>query len=204
MAYTRTWDSTTPTATSQLSAGDDAIRALKVDIEERLSALLEDIDADPPSLQSDIVGTIGSKTGKQIIIGPHAFVPVADDDNTSWEAAYVAIDDGPNFTIRASVVLPIGVTVTKIEMLGDKNTADGITCVLKGAGFSAAPSAPANKHTALSRTAAGVGIEATGTLAIAVVADELLFLEVAGDVNGNARLYGVRITYDASDATETL
>lgn len=204
MAFTRTWDSTTPTATSQLSSGDDAIRALKVDVEERLSSLVVDIDADPLELSEDAVGSIGAKTGKQIIIGPHSFQAVDDDDNVSWQAQYVQLDDGPNVTVRAPVILPIGVTITKVELLGDKNTANQISCVLKGAGFSAAPSAPAAKHTALTRTAAGAGIETSGTLSIAVVADELLFVEVAGDTNGNARLYGVRLTYDAGDATETL
>lgn len=204
MAYTRTWDSTTPTATSQLSAGDDAIRALKVDLEERLSSIVDDIDADPMVLAETAVGSIGAKTGKAIIIGPHAFSPVADDDNVSWQAQYVQLDDGPNVTVRAPLLLPIGAVITKVELLGDKNTANQITCVVRGAGFSASPSAPADKHTALTRTAAGAGIETSGTLSIAVVADELLFIEVAGDTNGNARLYGVRITYDVSDATETL
>lgn len=204
MAYTRTWDSTTPTATSQLSAGDDAIRALKVDVEERLSSLVDDIDDDPLALKSTAVGSIGAKTGKQIIIGPHAFTPVADDDNTSWQAAYVQIDDGPNVTLRAPVILPIGAVITKVELLADKNTANQVTGVLRGAGFSATPSAPADKHTALTRTAAGAGIETSGTLSIDVVADELLFVEVAGDTAGNARVYGVRITYDVSNATETL
>lgn len=204
MAFTRDWDSTTPTATSQLSAGDDAIRALKVDIEERLSSIVEDIDADPMVLSEDAVGSIGAKTGKAIIIGPHAFMPVDDDDNVSWQAQYVQLDDGPNVTIRAPLLLPIGAVITKVELLGDKNTADQITCVVKGAGFSSSPSAPTSKHTALTRTAAGAGIETSGTLSIDVIADELLFIEVAGDTNGNARLYGVRITYDVSDATETL
>lgn len=36
MAHTRTWDNTTPTGGSNLSAGDDAIRNFKVDTDERM------------------------------------------------------------------------------------------------------------------------------------------------------------------------
>lgn len=204
MAYTRNWDNTSPAGGSQLSAGDDAIRAMKVDLDERLSSVFEDIDVDPLALKSTAVGSIGAATGKQIILGPHEFAPAQDDDNIAWGADYVTFDNGPNVVMRAPVILPIGVTITLIELLADKSTATQISAVLRGKGFTGTPAAAADKHSAIVRTAAGVGIDSSGALTIAVVADEMLFMEVTGAIGGNARLYGVRITYDASSAAETL
>src|SRR4051812_3650311 len=96
MAYTQTWDAAynnTPAGGAQLSGGDDSIRNLKRDLYERLTKIMTDINADPPTLLASVLGTIGAQTNRFMLFGPHIFEGRNDEDDTVHQDAYYGHKD---------------------------------------------------------------------------------------------------------------
>lgn len=207
MVFTRNWDSTTPAGSAQISAGDDAIRALKVDLEERMASVFEDIDADPLVLKASVIGAIGAAT-KKLVISGSLFQPVDDEDDVSYQGRSMVSDDGGSRELFAAVQLPVGVTITEIEVLWNKRTLSGIQCTLVEVEF--ATTLAETDVAVVTNTTAGVQLTDTGGMApYEVTADTYLYLVVEPTTAGlldsdRFTLYGVRLTYEASNATETI
>lgn len=205
MAYARTWDSTTPQGTAQISLGDDAIRALKEDLQARLLTLVTDLDLDPLVLKPTVVGSIGSKT-KQLVIPPEAFVPTEDDDDITYFDTYVQSDNSGDREMKAPVILPPGVIITEIEFVWNRQSMTGIVGELFGVGFDTGVSLGA-AIASISTTAAGPQLTSTGTISHEVSADRVYKIRIKpSEVLTLSRIviYGVRITYECGDASETL
>jgi hypothetical protein len=197
MAYTRNWDSTTPAGSAQLSAGDDAIRALKEDLEERFATLVDDIDADPWVLKEDQVGTIGSKVGKTLTLGPHILQPRQDEHDIEYQLNYVQFDGTE--TQQGTFQLPPDVTITGFEAFVDPFSGVTVTVTLYKTNITTGVVADI---AAVTRSSAGIGPTSDpGVLAEVVHADQAYCIKMVG--NG-CRAYGFRITYDTPDARNTI
>src|SRR4051812_30977592 len=130
MAYTQTWDAAynaTPAGGAQLSGGDDAIRDLKRDLYERLTKILADINADPPTLLASVLGTIGAQTNRIMSFGPHTFDAVNDNDDTDHQSSYLGMNS-TGLTFNGSIYLPHGITIMKLEASMDKQAAADCSC----------------------------------------------------------------------------
>ena len=206
MAYSRSWDITSPAGSGQVSGGDDAIRAMKEDIEERLESIFEDIDDDPLEFKPSVIGSIGAKTGKTLIIPAEAFTPTEDDDDVTWFDQYVQSDNSGDREMKAPVILPPGVTITKIEFLWNKQTLAGLRGELLSVDFDTGV-ALNTVAGPFDETGAGVVLTDSGAMSYVIDPDLIYKIRIKPTSLVTADrvvIYGVRITYDASDATETL
>lgn len=207
MAYTRNWDNTSPAGSAQISGGDNAIRAMKEDIDERLSSVFEDIDADPLVLKSTVVGSIGAGTKKMVISGGF-FQPSADEDDTSYQGRSMVSDNSGDRQLFAPVLLPVGAMITEVEVLWDKRTLSGVQCTLRVVDFDTALGEA--DVVQIINTTAGVQLTPTGGMApYEVLADTYLYIvtepTTAGLLDADRyTLYGVRITYTVDSVAETL
>lgn len=132
MAYTDTWDAAfnlTPAGGAQISGGDDAIRQLKLAIFERLSDILVDINADPPSLNIAILGTIGALVDVPMLFGPHILEATNDEDDARHNDENFQLTD-PGLTARGSLYLPHGITIKKLEASMDRGLGSDCSCEL--------------------------------------------------------------------------
>lgn len=132
MAYTQTWDpayNATPAGAAQLSGGDDSIRNLKRELYERLLTLVNDINADPLTLQSATLGTIGAHTGHVMVFGGNIFEAVNDDDDTRHEdSGFEHQDNGQ--TSYANLYLPNGITIQKLQASMDRSLSPDVSLEL--------------------------------------------------------------------------
>jgi hypothetical protein len=132
MAYTDTWDAAfnnAPAGGAQISGGDDAIRQTRLAVFERLSDILVDINADPPTLNSAILGTIGAVTSRVMAFGPHILEATNDEDDTRHEdTGYKHNDNG--LTSVGSLYFPDGVTIQKVQASMDRSLSPDVTLEL--------------------------------------------------------------------------
>lgn len=207
MAYTRNWDIASPAGSAQISGGDDAIRAMKEDIEERIESIFEDIDADPLEFKPSVIGAIGSKTGKTMIIPSTAFVAEEDEDDYTYFDQYMQSDNSGSRVLKAPLILPPGVIITEIEYLWNRDGAlAGQRGELYGMDFDTGVALNAAISTT-EETNAGIQLTSSGAMSHEVDPDRVYFirLEPTSIISGGRLIiYGVRVTYDCGDATETL
>lgn len=131
MAYTDVWNpafNATPAGSAQLSGGDDSIRQFKLAVYERLTKMLVDINADPPTLIASIIGTIGAQTNRPMLFGPNIFEARNDEDDATHQNPYFQLTD-PGLTGQASLYLPHGITIKKLEAAMDRGL--GTDCSLE-------------------------------------------------------------------------
>lgn len=100
MAYTRTWDETTPAGSSDADLLDDFMRNYKTDIRERVAALfgmnLTQFSADPIQPQ----GLNWSLVSALKVIGPSTSSTWRNNANS---ADNMVLDDAGNLTLRADI-----------------------------------------------------------------------------------------------------
>jgi len=208
MPYTNAvFDPAAPVGSSQLSAGDNAIRAAKLDIKERMETLVEDFDANPLALIAGLVGTIGAVAGKKMLIASDAFVPEEDQDDWTYFNDYVQTDDSGTRVLKAPVILPPGAIITEIEYLWTRDGAlTGQYGVLCATDFDVATAF--NELFFVEEAGAGVKLTSTGATSILIEDNKLYKILVrplvAGALIGRVQLFGVRITYDTPSAEVTL
>lgn len=108
MAFTRALDDTRPNgALVDASQIDDEIRAARVDYHQRLSALFEDPDIDPPVIKSQASLRVNSLTGKVRYDGS-----LAGDTYTYESAANVLDDVVGNVNVFRRTALGVSVSGT--------------------------------------------------------------------------------------------
>jgi hypothetical protein len=191
MSYTRTWDDTIPAGTAQASSIDDSIRALRVDIHERMDEVFNDWLNGPLTLKSS---ALGPSTSKTLILDPHGgnFQTDLSSGNLVYEDEYVqSPGTGPAFKIP--FILPVGSTITKIQYYGERVDASAWQAQCKKCGLNLSPVAE-NLHSPLETSNTGVQMVDTGTISVAILADTKYFLQWNGD--GIYRAYGAKIFYD--------
>lgn len=197
MAYTNPWNGAAPTDNDLAASIDDLFRSLKVDFHERMNVIFEDWTADPLVPKQS---AFGAKTGKVLLLSGLAFRFELGDtiDMTDTGIRYTS-GSGPG---RAALVLPNGVTITKIEWLVTNEDTGQLDCELLSFDFSVALT-PATESS-LSTTASGTQIVDSGAINIVTVPTKMYLLRI--DKSGGAQftIRGVKVTYDTPDSTATL
>ena len=189
MAYTRNLDDTIPLGSAQVSGGDDALRALAKDLKERLTSTFVDPNADPMVIKST---SLPATTGGILIIPGTALQPHFDDDDIEYHEDYWRSDNNANFYATAGFWLPAGYKITLIEVLGDKAAAANFDTKLWIVDFT---TGVPTLVTTVNRSAAGIGISASGALSQNTGNDKFFNIQVVATGGGNFRVYGFRITY---------
>lgn len=204
MAHTNPWNVTDPPGTEQAKNIDNHIRKLRVDVGDRATDIVVDVLADPWQLKPDAQAPV---VDKQLLI---AF---ADFKTTTIgkEAVYTvgrlyAFTDTDG--LYAAVPVPVGCTITKIEVLADVGDASDVTWTFYNRSFAAGGARPAsttaqNSLATLVTAGAGVKNMASGVLAIVVSAAFVYYLgiEAGGPAGNSFDLYGARITYTSPNAS---
>lgn len=132
MAFTDTWDAAfnnAPAGSAQISGGDDAIRQTRLAVFERLAAILDDPNVDPPTIKTAVLGTLGAQTGVVMAFGPHMMDAVNDEDDTRHEVDGFEHQD-TGLTSFGSLYLPSGITIQKLQASMDKSLSANCTCTL--------------------------------------------------------------------------
>ena len=195
MPYTNAWSNVIPAGTILARQLDDHIRQVRLDVAERMADLVEDWTADPVVPKEIWKGAV---TGKKLIV-PAAFGMI--DTN----AALDVIENGAGIQNSASqfvipLPLPLGVTVTLVELLADRRSNASITWDLYVKSFSGAA---AVSQASVLHNIAGDVISATGVLALVTDADSWMYVLV--NTSGAAKdIYAARVTYNTPDARNTI
>lgn len=208
MPFSDAWNDTDPPGSELAKNIDDHIRKLRLQIDERMEAMLvEDWAADPLAYLDAVSG---KKTGKQILIPFGAFLygttgstSKGVEMHTSYVETYV--DTGP---MIAPVILPPGVTVTLVELMADKGDTTSVSWQFSYRLFSAGGSTDDENVIDAGTTfsTAGIQIKATGALTEVIAANTLYWIRVsATGSSGQAYdLFGARITYDTPAHLNTI
>ena len=125
MPYTRAWSNTIPAGTRAAGEIDDAIRELRVDIQQRMDeALVDDWFDDPVVAKSGVGGTV---TNRVLVIPPHILMSVGGltsvEANASISGSVVVSDQAfGGFAIPAGYVVKLfevgynGLTVSTLTI----------------------------------------------------------------------------------------
>lgn len=210
MSYTRNFDVTAPPGSELAKNIDNQIRNFRTDVKERLDTILrtvespatgEKIDQDPLQLLKEITGEVTSKK-MNIAFGAFAASSIGkeyyyDDDKL------IAFTDTD--VLVAPLILPIGVIVTKVELLADKSSAGTITWKVKWRPFGAGTTQTAET---VVHTAVGLSVSFTtiNPLINGVNENNTYWMAIEGTgTAGNAfYIYGARVTYDTPSSKNTL
>lgn len=188
MPYTNPWDVTRPPGTTPARNIDDEIRALRLDIEERLEDILvKDFSEDPLELQDEFEGKFEDKV---VLLAHTAF----NGSNTiDWN-----IDGYLRFgatAVSAPIVLAPTAVIKKVELLVFRALSGTGTLRLRSREFSAGDSTTVHLTTTLGFSVGAFGIgEISGEVTIA--SNRMYMVELASSQANAFRIYGARITYD--------
>jgi hypothetical protein len=204
MAHTNAWNVTDPPGTEQAKNIDNHIRKLRVDIGDRLADLVVDVMADPLKLKADAQDPV---VDKKLLIPFTSFIARSDEKEYVLEPGrtYAFVDTGP---LMATVGVPVGCTITKIELMGDVGDATQIIWNFYARSFAAGGTRPASV-TAMVSLANGtingpsaVKLSDSGVIAVLVDAAQMYYLHVecTGPIGNSFDLYGARVTYTSPSA----
>lgn len=211
MAYTNTWNNNSPPGTQAANTADDELRKLRLDITERMNALVTDWLADPIVPLSSLSG---AADGLYLLFGPHIFHPnsveVASDSLVAAAVhpyhlnvhEYYQNTDAGGFDAWANIIVPVGVTITEFAAGMDINGGASASCafyksvITTGATAAVCPT--------VVRTAAGVGL-ATSAAFSEVTDDHTVYgIRFFCPVGDQARFYGCRIKYNRADVRSAI
>lgn len=196
MAYTNTWNTTSPAGSVAAKLIDDHIRQLRLDLQERMLALVVNMTDDPVIVLDAVRGV---KTGKKLIISASEFYCEPETEVT-YAGLYADVNSAAG-VLRAPFSLPSGVSIKKIRWLLDNNDTAVLTVTLKSSPFSvAAAVTTANTQT---KATTGLEIKDSGAISIAVNGTDYYWLEADKSSGASFRLYAVEITYDTPDSRST-
>lgn len=203
MPFTRPFSVSNIPGTTLAKQIDEEFRASKLELLERFNAtLFVDFAADPLVLKDSLAGKV---VGKQLLIPHNDFKErIGGPKRPEINELFTAIFEDTG-TMQASVVLPPGVTITKVEFLVDRGQIDIIHWALDRLDFDLTPS-----KTAISLgdfSTAGVQIIDSGAIAHVVQNNSYyqLTLETTSSANVDSfLLYAARITYDTPSHLNTI
>lgn len=196
MPYSVAWDEATPTNATDSDLIDDQFRSLKVSLRERFEdVLIVDWDADPIVLKA---GVSGAKS-KTLVIGPYQF---SQEDNSDYvqNDEYIRSTTGSNKWFRASPQMPVGVTITALQVMIDaggvpSNIVFGVTP------FDDATTGLTSLVSTTSSVSGKTEVEYSG-LSHTVNEDDQILIKIS--LNSLQSLYGCRILYDSPDSGATI
>lgn len=198
MAYTNAWVTNVPAGGDPAKTADDHLRRLRLDLDERLSEIFVDFDADPVVLKDAI---LGKKTSKYLVV-PHSAMVGVNTYITDGTAEVLG-SAGPAYL---PIILPPGVTIKEIEFRVDRGAAVNVAITMRRRQINAV-AAEATFATDIVTAVAGPHVVTTLT------ADPALAHVVSADFQYYARLdYGgaaagyfhaMRIKYDTPSSLVT-
>lgn len=190
MAYTRNLNSGVPLGSAQVSGGDDSIRALALDLQERLVATFVDPNADPMVIKDT---SLPAAAGGILIIPGTALQPAHDEDDVEYHEDFYRADNNVGSFATAGFWLPAGNRITLIEVLADKFAAASFDTKLWAVDFT---TGVASLITTVNHATAGIGVTPSGALAELTGNDKFFQIQVeAGGAAGFFNVYAFRITY---------
>lgn len=200
MPYTDPWNTTDPAGSVAANTIDTEIQKLRLQLQERVFAALFDTPytADPLVLKDDILGS----TTKTIIIGAYGGNSHEDEDDLTAEEGYLSIDQ--NEPYRQKIIMPVGVTITQVECLVDKQLQTSVAFDLFRGTFTTSPAA--SSVASGSTSSAGAVIITDSALSILVGANDWFYIKVLSSGSASftrSRFYGTRITYTVPDSRNT-
>lgn len=203
MPYADLWNVTDPAGTDLAENIDDHIRKLRRQIQERLNGVVVvDWAADPVVLTDLALGIPAAP--KKLLISAPEFQGLGGMIFIAGSGLYRLLNN--NQLQIASLTLPPGANVTKVEILVHRDSATSIDWYFGKTSFNLAP--VITTLASGNRSTAGVGIIDTGTIGVdgeVISADAMYHIAVnANSSIGPGRLYGARVTYTITDGRITL
>lgn len=203
MAYSNQWSETEYPGSTQARDIDDKARLTALAIEERMETfLVKDWRADPVEPQDSLIGKV---TGKYLFVGCTQF--------RELNGSLKAVELNPNFLavfrgsarVMAHVHLPPGTVIKMLEILVNRGDVTNYTWRMISVDFTAAPAEVVEFNDAAVATA-GLHVRSSGVVNITVANNKMYYLDLdtagAADIN-SMFLYGVRVTYDAANSSQT-
>lgn len=189
MAKSYEWTNDEPQPTGLVANGDDAIRRLRLEIQERMSDIAN-WTADPVTL----LDSIFAQTGKILVVHGTAFK--TNVDTASYDESGISLVSGTSPLI-APISLPVGATVTGIRFLVTSGDAATLDVYFMGMNFDSPVSAT---------TLAGFSTSTSGTqfvgqssgAEIPIVGTRAYFARVIKSSGASFSVHGVEITYSTA------
>ncbi len=202
MAKSFPWSTTVPSGSEQAMTADDHFRRLRLELGERIGDFVVDFAADPVVLKPDALGKV---TGKTMLIHSSQFVVEPGEDATfEYGESGVTISNNANPT-RAPLILPIGVTLNRIEWL--VTNGDSAQLVVKIGAISFAVGAANSTVNIMNTTVTGAQIvdsQVSAPFTRTINGNEMLYLSIDKGSGAEFVLHGVRVTYDTPVVGATL
>lgn len=195
MPYSSVWNATRPAGSVAAKNIDDEIRILRLQLQERLNdVLVQDMTADPLVLKDNIKGL---KLGLQRLVPFSSFLNdlhARENDMTTTGQLNGFCGSGPWI---ASLAIPPGCVIVKVEWLVDKHDATSLAMELRHRAFTNAPAA-AIVDNVTNQAATGNNIVSSVDLNITVSGDAYYYLAITGaGPSGNSFIiYGARVTFN--------
>ena len=199
MAYTNAWLNTIPLGGASASTIDDALRQLRLDINERLLTILTSgFDDDPWEL--DVSG-IGAQDGVNIYFSHQLCHGHEDDDDLYWYDDYFESDDNQDYPVYMPIALPAGATLTDFDIVMDIHNSSQVSVDLRRVLFAGGTSSTSVSSQNI--TATGVIVHAIIDGASHTVGDGAYYLKLNNATgSGQYRVYGARATINVSGLSQ--
>lgn len=201
MAYTNEWDTTSPPGGELAKKIDDHIRRLRLDLHERFNTLLKDdgMNEDPIVLKDELIGKVATK---KLLIPPWSFQNTVGGQKYFDNRVQPSAVDAP---LYASVVLPSGVTITRVDIVFDLNATASLTWSLQRVSYDFSAPGAAEILLAVNENQQGRRAGVADNLNIAVT-DEYVYAVVvdSNNTSQDLRIYGMRVWYSCPDSRFTL
>ena len=196
--YTNVWSDIQPSDTELANTLGADLRKLRLDIRERMNALVVDWTADPVvTLANDPTIVF------QRVIPACAFASNQNAQSNTMLDGKVQIS-APGVLYYAPIdFVPIGGTIQLVEYLLDRGTATHINCQLCRMPFSVTPDA-VTVIDAIDVSAAGKAIHPSAVLSHEVDAGFQYFLKLQVTTVGSGWIYAARVSYGATGSTPNL
>lgn len=205
MAYSETWANLKNIAGATPSNQiDDKFRARFLGVEERMNEIFVDFTTDPVVLKDSILGKV---TGKVLVIPHNMFTERVS-------VGSLLADRSEGFThapkdagvMDAPIMLPPGVTITRVETLIQIGAGVSITWEVFDFDFRISP-APV-KSTLIGPTVfstAGFQFLDSGVVALTIDGQHTYYISLdVTSVSGDVNIYGTRITYNTPSSQQTI
>ncbi|MBA2704139.1 MAG: hypothetical protein H0U60_09835 [Blastocatellia bacterium] len=205
MPYTNPWSDIIPDGAANANTVDDAIRQLRLDVHERMNAVVADWTTDP------VVPIGGSGSGTGVKVGKVLFLPFAQ-----WSMLNNAYSDpaagNERFLYVAAGVeawcpvnLPPDVTIRQIDLMFYRDTLNTTTLSLRRRMFTTAIVA-VDTQVAIAVSPAAFYMQILTISGMSeVVTDQSYYYLIAKGAGGlGPKIYAAKITYDCPDSTATL
>lgn len=207
MAYTNTWSTTTPANTDSSAGAAADMRKIRLDIQERMETLL---------------GVGNWSTDPIVVFAANNFLMYHWSDfvilSTS-AVTYSALagslygvtpNSAANVTLYCPMVLPRGVTITTIEIIGQTASTSTLTLTLESIDATTGTVTQTTHATATMAGATTQSAKASSVVAVtvdAVVTNYQFYylkLVMYAHASSGAWFQGVRVNYTRSDISQTL